>query len=93
MFHPKDSVVAIPTALSIFHTSFNVINVLIFIWFVPFFNKAVIKMVPSSENEDEEFRLKYITTGMLSTSELSIIQARKRGALVWTVNAKDVCDG
>ncbi|MBS2099522.1 Na/Pi cotransporter family protein [Carboxylicivirga linearis] len=74
---PKDSVAAIPTALSIFHTSFNVINVLIFIWFVPFFNKAVIKMVPSSENEDEEFRLKFITTGMLSTSELSIIQARK----------------
>ncbi len=74
---PNDSVAAIPTALSIFHTSFNVINVLLFIWFVPFFNKAVIKMVPSSDNEDEEFRLKYITTGMLSTSELSIIQARK----------------
>jgi len=74
---PNYSVAAIPTALSIFHTSFNVINVLLFIWFVPFFNKAVIKMVPSSDNEDEEFRLKYITTGMLSTSELSIIQARK----------------
>ncbi|MCT4589254.1 MAG: Na/Pi cotransporter family protein [Carboxylicivirga sp.] len=74
---PSESVAAIPTALSIFHTSFNVLNVLIFIWFVPLFNKVVVRMVPSSEIEDEEFRLKFITTGMLSTSELSILQARK----------------
>ncbi len=74
---PSESVAAIPTALSIFHTSFNVINVLIFIWFVPIFKKVVVKMVPSSELEEEEFRLKFITTGMLSTSELSILQARK----------------
>nr|WP_321406742.1 Na/Pi cotransporter family protein [uncultured Carboxylicivirga sp.] len=74
---PNESVAAIPTALSIFHTSFNVINVLIFIWFVPLFQKAVIRLVPATENEDEEFRLKFITTGMLSTSELSVIQARK----------------
>ncbi len=36
---PTESVAAIPTALSIFHTSFNVINVLVFIWFVPLFEK------------------------------------------------------
>jgi len=35
------------------------------------------KMVPSHETEEEEFRLKFITTGMLSTAELSILQARK----------------
>lgn len=74
---PTESVSAIPTALAIFHTSFNIINVFVFIWFVPLFEKAVIKMVPSVEGEDEEFRLKFITTGMLSTSELSILQARK----------------
>jgi phosphate:Na+ symporter len=74
---PTESVAAIPTALSIFHTSFNVLNVLIFIWFVPLFKKVVIKMVPASDMEEEEFRLKFITTGMLSTSELSILQARK----------------
>lgn len=60
---PNESVTAIPTALSIFHTSFNVINVLIFIWFVPLFQKAVVRLVPATENEDEEFRLKFITTG------------------------------
>jgi len=74
---PTQSIAAIPTALSIFHTSFNVINVLIFVWFVPLFNKVAIKMVPSSDVEEEEFRLKFITTGMLSTSELSLLQARK----------------
>ncbi|WP_430811433.1 MULTISPECIES: Na/Pi cotransporter family protein [unclassified Carboxylicivirga] len=74
---PTESVSAIPTALSIFHTSFNVMNVLIFVWFVKFFEKIVIRMVPSSELEEEEFRLKFITTGMLSTSELSLMQARK----------------
>ncbi|MCG8580613.1 MAG: Na/Pi cotransporter family protein [Bacteroidales bacterium] len=74
---PSESVAAIPTALSIFHTTFNVLNVLIFIWFVPVFKKVVVRMVPASEIEEEEFRLKFITTGMLSTSELSILQARK----------------
>jgi len=74
---PSDNPAAIPTALAIFHTSFNILNVLIFIWFVPLFEKVVMKMVPSHETEEEEFRLKFITTGMLSTSELSILQARK----------------
>ena len=34
-------------------------------------------MLPFEETEKEEFRLKYISTGMLSTPELSIVQARK----------------
>ena len=74
---PSENPAAIPTALAIFHTSFNILNVLIFIWFVPLFKKAVEKMVPLHETEEEEFRLKFITTGMLSTSELSLLQARK----------------
>jgi phosphate:Na+ symporter len=75
---PSESPAAIPTALSIFHTSFNVINVLVFVWFAPFIQKVVEYLVPQRNQEsDEEFRLKYITTGMLSTSELSILQAKK----------------
>ncbi|TAJ15230.1 Na/Pi cotransporter family protein [Marinilabiliaceae bacterium JC017] len=74
---PTESAAAIPTALSIFHTTFNVMNSLIFVWFVPLFEKAVVKMVPTQETEEEEFRLKFITTGMLSTAELSLFQARK----------------
>jgi phosphate:Na+ symporter len=74
---PSDSPSVIPTALSIFHTSFNVINVLVFIWFIPLFEKVVRKLIPVSDDEEEEFRLQFITTGLLSTPELSIFQARK----------------
>ncbi len=67
---------AIPIALSIFHTTFNVLNVLIMVWFIPLIVKIVTKMVKEKE-DDEEFRLKHISTGMLATPELSILQARE----------------
>lgn len=66
---------SIPIALSIFHTVFNITNVLIMIWFVKLIVKIVTKIVKDKE-DDEEFRLKHINTGMLSTSELSILQAK-----------------
>ncbi len=66
---------SLPIALALFHTTFNLLNVFILIWFVPLIQKTVIKMVHSRE-EDEEFNLKYIKTGLLSTSELSLLQAK-----------------
>ena len=68
--------VAVSFKLSAFHTCFNVCNVLILIWFVHFIEKTVCKLVPQKEQE-EEYRLQFITGGMLSTAELSILQARK----------------
>lgn len=73
---PYDSPHAIPIALSIFHTTFNITNVLVFIWFTKFIQVIVTKMVPMTDDA-EEFRLKHINTGLLSTSELSIHQAKK----------------
>jgi len=73
---PLTDSASIPIALSIFHTFFNIANVFLLAWFTPFIVKVVIKLVPDKE-ADEEFRLKYINTGMLSTSELSILQASK----------------
>lgn len=67
---------SIPIALSFFHTIFNVSNVLLQIWFVKYLVILVRKVVPEREDE-QEFRLKYIKFGMLSTSELSILQAKK----------------
>lgn len=64
--------------LSLYHTMFNVANVLLMVWFVNFYEricKFVIK--PKDEDADEEFQLQFITTGMLSTAELSILQAEK----------------
>ncbi|MBR5823196.1 MAG: Na/Pi cotransporter family protein, partial [Paludibacteraceae bacterium] len=64
--------------LSIFHTLFNTINICVMIWFTGLYVKIVTKLVPSKPTEEEgESHLKFITAGMLSTSELSILQARK----------------
>ena len=49
---------------------------LILIWFVKLIEKTVCKIIPQRE-QDEEYRLRFITGGMLSTAELSILQARK----------------
>ena len=67
---------AIPIALSFFHTFFNILNVLIQIWFVKYLVNLVQKVIPEKE-DDLEFKLKYIKFGMLSTSELSLLQAKK----------------
>lgn len=62
--------------LSAFHTCYNICNTLIFIWFVKFLERVVCKIIPQKE-EEEEFRLMFIQSGMLSTSEISIIEARQ----------------
>ena len=72
---PVDNPEAIPIALSIFHTSFNIINTLLLVGFVNFIAKVVTKVIKSSG--DDEFRLEYISTGMMNTAELSIEEARK----------------
>ncbi|MBQ8265606.1 MAG: Na/Pi cotransporter family protein [Bacteroides sp.] len=71
-----DPAVAVSFKLSAFHTAFNICNVLILIWFVKFIEKTVCKIIPQKE-VDEEYRLRFITGGLLSTAELSIVQARK----------------
>ncbi len=69
---------AIPLALSIFHTFFNVVNTIILAWFIPQIIKIVNWMVPTKENEsDEEYRLLYIPGNWMSTSELNIQSAKQ----------------
>uniref|UniRef100_UPI0040255BDE Na/Pi cotransporter family protein n=1 Tax=Phocaeicola massiliensis TaxID=204516 RepID=UPI0040255BDE len=68
--------VAITYKLSAFHTAFNICNVLILIWFIKPIEKIVCWVIKPKEDE-EEFRLRFITGGLLSTAELSIVQARK----------------
>jgi len=64
--------------LSTFHTVFNLINITIMIWFTELYVKIVTKLIPSKPTEeDTESQLKFISTGMLSTAELSILQAHK----------------
>lgn len=67
---------SIPISLSFFHSFFNVFNVLLQIWFVKYLVTAVQKLIPVRDDE-EEFGLKFIKFGMLNTSELSLLQAKK----------------
>lgn len=62
--------------LSMFHTAFNVFNVLLLIWFVKTIERIVCVILPMRESE-EEYRLRFISRGLLSTAELSILEARK----------------
>ena len=68
--------VAVSYSLSLFHTIFNIINVLMMVWFVNMYVKIVTKLIPQ-KHSDEEFQLKYISSGMLSTGELSLLQVKK----------------
>lgn len=62
--------------LSMLHTLFNTINTLILIWFVKFIEKAVTWIIKAPKNQEQEvFRLKYISAGPLATPELATEQA------------------
>ena len=75
-FHPGSAEVAISYKLSAFHSIFNICNVCLLIWGVKLIERTVCAIIRPKE-EDEEPRLRFITGGMLSTAELSILQARK----------------
>ena len=62
--------------LSAFHTAFNIINTLLLIGFVKQIEALVCKVLPMKAQE-EDYRLKFISGGLLSTAELSIIEAQK----------------
>lgn len=66
-----------PIALSLFHTTFNIINTLLLLGFAPLIAKIATRMVPDKGEDDEEFRLKFINSSLFSTSEIAIVQARK----------------
>lgn len=68
---------SIPTALAWFHGLFNVCNVLFLIWFTPTLVKAVHKIVPSKNEDDEQYHLEYFSSGLMSSSELSILESKK----------------
>jgi len=63
--------------MALFHSTFNVLNVLLLAWFVPLFEKLVIKWVKPKDDEDEDYKLQHITSGLMSTPELSIAEAKK----------------
>jgi len=63
--------------LSIFHTTFNLVNVTVMIWLTSLYVKIVEWLIPSKNRDDEDFTLKFISGGLMSASELNIAQAEK----------------
>ncbi|MBR5783822.1 MAG: Na/Pi cotransporter family protein [Bacteroidales bacterium] len=75
---PFTDAVAIPIALSLFHSMFNITNTFVLVWFIPLIIKIVNFVIKNNPNDDiENFRLKYIDTGLVSTSELGIQSAKQ----------------
>ncbi|MBQ8957440.1 MAG: Na/Pi cotransporter family protein [Bacteroidales bacterium] len=72
-------------SVCVMHTLFNVVITLIFVWFVPQFANLLCKIFPP-KNEEEEYRLLYISGGPLSTAELSLDEAKQEIS-----NFCDVC--
>ena len=64
--------------LAAFHTCFNVANTFILIWFVPQIEKLVCWVIkPKKVDVEEDFRLHFITSGIMKTPELSVLEAQK----------------
>ena len=62
--------------LSMLHTLFNTINTFILVWLIKYIEKAVVWIIKAPKNqENEAFRLKYISAGPLATPELATEQA------------------
>ena len=64
--------------LAAFHTCFNVANTFILIWFIPQIERLVCWIIkPKRVDEEEDFRLHFITAGFMKTPELSVLEAQK----------------
>lgn len=67
---------AMPLVLSLFNTLAKGINVAILIWVTKFLAKLVSRIIPPKVGEDT-FKLKHIKTGLLSTPDASLFQAKQ----------------
>jgi phosphate:Na+ symporter len=64
--------------LAAFHTCFNVANTFILIWFIPQIERLVCWIIKVKKvDEEEDFRLHFITAGFMKTPELSVLEAQK----------------
>ena len=64
--------------LAAFHTTFNLSNTFILVWFIPQIEKLVCKIIRPKKNADEDdFRLRFIQTGIMKTPEISVLEAQK----------------
>lgn len=64
--------------LAAFHTTFNLSNTFILVWFISQIEKLVCKIIRPKKNTDEDdFRLRFIQSGIMKTPEISVLEAQK----------------
>ena len=79
----------IPIALSIFHSSFNILNVVLLIGLVPFIARTVERLI-KSKGDDEDFTLEFIGRGLVQTPEISLAEAENEIYKFGKLNIKGV---
>ena len=74
----EDNLLKISVVLATFHSMFNITNTAILIWFVPQIEKLVCAVIkPRKQDEEDDFKLHFITSGIMKTPELSVLEAQK----------------
>ena len=64
--------------LAAFHTTFNISNTFILVWFIPQIEKLVCRLIrPKKDAVEDDFRLRFIQTGIMKTPEISVLEAQK----------------
>ena len=64
-------------ALSLFHTSFNILNVILLFAFIPYIVRFIERILPETAGGADDFRLKYISAGVMTSPALALEQAQK----------------
>lgn len=67
----------LPVVLALFHTCFNVLNTAILIGFIPQIEKLVCWLMPDKSQKKSVNALQFISGGLMSTPEISVLQAQK----------------
>ena len=86
---PSTNIEAVPMSLSLFHTVFNVSNVLLLIWFTKLIARLVTKIIPTRESNEDVFTVKHIKCCILSAPDASLFQAKQEIAL-YGKNTRDM---
>jgi len=67
---------SIPYSLSVFHTSFNIINTMLWVWFAAFIIAITKFIIKDKKKEDENKSIEYLGTGFMQLPELSLLEAK-----------------
>lgn len=78
------------SGIALFHTMFNLSNVVLLIWFVPQLVSMAERTVKSKGDSDEEFNLKYIGSGVVSYPGLGLLEAKKEIARFGAITGRMV---